>query len=193
MSSLIGAISDGKPLIEGIVLPLLDFAIETVSPFLKTTATDYTSVAFAWAQAINAIGYRLYQDDAPVLDLTPSMTAVTVGGLTPGQAYVFYLVAINPDGTEADRFDRISLSTTALPKGGRTVCSTSVSASANQAVYSARILVPYAFVRLFIWNGNCKFVADAPIPSATANTPPPDPINWGWPINFQDWYLVCNQ
>jgi hypothetical protein len=193
MSGLIGAISGGKPLIESIILPTLGVAIETVSPFLKSPASDYTSASFTWAQAINAIGYRMYQDGAPILDLTPSMTAVTVGGLAPGQAYVFYLVAINPDGTEAAYFDSISLSTTALPKGGHTVSSTSVSASANQAVYSAKILVPYAFVRLFIWNGNCKFVADAPLPSAVPNTPPPDPINWGWPINYQAWYSVCNQ
>ncbi|GAB7335875.1 hypothetical protein MBLNU13_g08133t2 [Cladosporium sp. NU13] len=121
------------------------------------------------------------------------MIAVTFGGLMPGQAYVYYVVAINLDGTEANRFDSISLLMAALPKGGRTVSSTSVSASANEAVYSARIFVPYAFVRLFIWNGNCKFVADAPRPSPTADDPLPDPINWGWPINFQDWYSVCNQ
>jgi hypothetical protein len=47
------------------------------------------------------------------------------------------------------------MTTLALPNAGQTVTHTSVSASTSQSIYKAHILVPYAFVRVFIWDEDC--------------------------------------
>jgi hypothetical protein len=160
---------------------------------LQTDFVDYSSVSLSWLVTSGASGYVIFQDGVQILSLMPWMITVTVGGLEPNTAYSFTILAVSSGGLKSRQSTAATITTLALPGKGHTVSSTSVSASANQAVYSARILVPYAFVRLFLWNDNCKFVADAPLPSPTPDDPPPKPINWGWPINFQAWYSVCNQ
>ena len=107
------------------------------------------------------------------------MTTVTVGGLTPGSSYVFGLAVILPDGIESSISDTVSMSTLPLPSGGHTVRTASVSAGASSTTYTASILVPYAFIRLFLYSGDCLF--------GTANQ------NVGWPINYDQWDNVCNQ
>jgi hypothetical protein len=141
----------------------------------------------------DAAGYRIYQNGVLILSLMPWMIVVTVGGLEPGTSYTFSITAVTAGGIESEKSQLATVTTLALPGKGYTVADISVSATNTQVIYKATILVPYAFVRLFIWNGNCKFVADEPIPNAAADTPPLDPINWGWPINFEAWYSVCNQ
>ncbi|KAM0703822.1 hypothetical protein Q7P35_009761 [Cladosporium inversicolor] len=71
-------------------------------------------------------------------------------GLEPNTAYSFTILTVSPSGLKSRQSTAATIKTLALPRKGRTVSSTSVSASANQAVYSAEILVPYTFVRLFL-------------------------------------------
>jgi hypothetical protein len=104
------------------------------------------------------------------------MIVVTVGGLEPGPSYTFSITTITASSIESEKSQLITITTLALPGKGYTVADISVSATNTQVIYKAIILVPYAFVRLFIWIGNCKFVADEPIPNAGADTSAL--INW---------------
>ena len=124
--------------------------IETPTGRFLCDSFDYSSATFTWQTSVGAAGYRIYQDSAAILSLTPTMTTVTVGGLEPGTNYVFGMSAINPDGTDAGISDTVSFTTLSLPGKGHTVSSVSASVSADQTIYRAHILVPYAFVRIFI-------------------------------------------
>jgi hypothetical protein len=137
MQSLMDVVEGGTPLDEGIYgWPELTYAIEAVTPFFNIDSSDYSSAAFSWKPSENAIGYRITQDLEVILELPPSSTAVTVGGLSPGGKYKFVLYAINPDGTSAPQFNAITMQATKLPGSGHTVSSTSVSAS-NEKPYTA--------------------------------------------------------
>lgn len=107
---------------------------------------------------------------------------MTIGGLEPGILYKFDIVAVNGEGTITAKGQQIAMNTLALPEGGHTVSHTSVSTGASQTIVHANILVPYAFVRVFIGNENCG---------------PPD--IWGstgweaWPINLSIEDFVCTR
>jgi hypothetical protein len=179
------AVEGGQPLIEALALYTGSTKRAEAPLRFQVDDFDYSSAKLSWLVTSDAAGYRIYQDGALILSLMPWMIEVTVGGLEPGTPYTFSITAVSASGIESEKSQLATTNTLALPGNGHTVASTSVSATDTQTIYKAKILVPYAFVRLFIWDGNCKFVADAPVPSTTADTPPPDPINWGWPINFQ--------
>jgi hypothetical protein len=193
MQNFLDAVEGGQPLIEALALYTGSTKRAEAPLRFQVDDFDYSSAKLSWLVTSDAAGYRIYQDGVLILSLMPWMIEVTVGGLEPGTSYTFSITAVSAGGIESEKSQLATMKTLALPGNGHTVASTSVSATDTQTIYKAKILVPYAFVRLFIWNGNCKFVADAPIANAAADTPPPDPINWGWPINFQNWYSVCNQ
>jgi hypothetical protein len=182
MKSLMDVVEGGTPLDEGLYAwPALTFAIEVVTPFFTIDKSDYSSAALSWKPSQNAIGYRITLESEVILELPPSSTKVTVGGLSPGGKYRFVLYAINPDGSNAPQADAITMQATPLPGNGRTVASTSVSASDGQTVYHARILVPYAFVRVFIWG------------TLSGGTSKCDSLNgYGWLIDYDSVHAVCN-
>lgn len=100
MQSLMNAIEGGQPLNEGIFKwpAALGTAIEAVTPRLTMNAFDYSSATFSWSSSGNAVGYRMYQNSALILELPPSASTVTVGGLKPGTSYMFEFAAINQTG-----------------------------------------------------------------------------------------------
>jgi hypothetical protein len=183
MQTFMDAVHGGSPPNDG-VFPWpgpLGFRIETSSGFLKLEKIDYSSATFSWPLSVGAAGYRLFQDGIAVLSLTPTMTTVTIGGLDPGTSYTFGMSAINPDGTGAGIFDTVSVSTDSLPKGGHTVSDVSLSGDGGSTTYTARILVPYAFVRLFIYDGKCNFDVGSD----------DEPHLEGWSINMAHWTAYC--
>lgn len=176
MNSLMDAVEGGKPLNEGIFeWPGIQAGEpSTTTPNMNTVTYDYSSVEFSWVGDGFAAGYRMYQDGDLILELPPSSDRVTVGGLAPGATYRFQLASIYMDGRSAVKSETHIIPTTPLPGSGHTVESTSVSATGSQTTYKARILVPYAFVRVFIFDDNTCGGESA-----------------GWPINYDDDSFAC--
>nr|OQO27418.1 hypothetical protein B0A51_07869 [Rachicladosporium sp. CCFEE 5018] len=190
MEALMDAITGGGPLYE----PVHEWpaahgtALSVSTPSLKLNSFDYSSAVFSWTSTSNAIGFRLYQDSSLILELTPTMTAVTVGGLTPGQSYVFSLAAMLGDGTSSTKSNSITMTTMSLPGNGHTVSSTSVTMSGGSTTYTARILVPYAYVRIFIFKEifGCYYCKESSCVVGGYGW------NSGWTINYGQYLSVCN-
>jgi hypothetical protein len=185
MQSLMEAMDGGKPLNDGLYdwPAAADNKGGAVTPNLNLYQYDYSSATFVWTMQARAAGYRIYQDGALALELPPSSDSVTVGGLEPDTAYRFELASIYQDGSSAPTSITVRVYTKPLPGSGHTVSSSSVSATGAQAVYKAQILVPYAFVRVFIFDGDCAFVKDCVLCET----------RFGWPINYEAYKAVCNQ
>jgi hypothetical protein len=181
MQNFMDAVEGGEPLNEE--LALYTGSVKRVDSPLRFQVDqfDYSSATLSWLVTSEAIGYKIRQDGVPILSLMPWMTVVTVGNLEPGKSYTFSIVAISAGGIESGLSQLAIVKTLALPHKGRTVADTSVSATASQTTYKAKILVPYAFVRIFIWS-------DHHSPSAKCNLA----RYGGWPINYTDWDYVCN-
>jgi len=187
MQTLMGAMEGGTPLNEGVYNwpAASDNTGNVVTPFLNLLEFDYSSATFVWTvqKGDRAIGYRIYQDQELALELPPSSDSVTVGGLEPDTLYRFQIASMFQDGSSAPKSQTVLVHTKPLPGSGHTVSSSSVSTSGGQTVYKARILVPYAFVRVFIFDGDCHLFPEC----LTC------PTHFGWPINYDKWSSVCNQ
>ncbi len=119
------------------------------------TEFRHTAVRLAWTPAADgpvAAGYDVVQDDVRVLHLDATCTAVTVGGLRPGGAYVFAVRAVDGSGTASAASTPVTVSTPALPDGRRIVAP-AVAQTPETIVYRATFLVPFAFRRVFIATG----------------------------------------
>ncbi|KUJ24575.1 uncharacterized protein LY89DRAFT_745486, partial [Mollisia scopiformis] len=146
---------------------------------LAVTSFEYTSVALSWVPAANAVGYRVYLDDAMALNLPSSMIAVTVGNLSPGSAHTFAVTAVGGDGSESGKSNSVAQSTNKTPGSGD-VLNVTVAPAAASTTYRAEIVVPYAYVRLYIHQGADELDQDCD----WVNAP-------GWPVNFRDDAYVC--
>jgi hypothetical protein len=179
MKQLMGAVTGGQLPNDGI-FPNPGGPASSPPGSFKMDSFDYSSATVSWTPSPNAIGYHIVQNRDTILILTPEMTTVTIGGLEPGEQYTFGIIAMNGDGTLSNGSELISVTTLPLPNAGQTVSHTSVSASGSQSIYKAHILVPYAFVRVFIWDEDCTGK------SAGFN-------GWtAWPINYDSSGFVCN-
>lgn len=181
MQNFMNAVQGGKPPYEGLASYTGSTQHVQAPEFFQIDSFDYSSAKLSWSVSGNVIGYRIYQDNVATLSLVPWMTGVTVGGLEPATSYTFKIVAISSGGLESAPSQIASIKTLALPGKGHTVADTSVSATATQTTYTARILVPYAFVRLFIWSDHHD-----PTTRCDLN------VYGGWPINYSEWSYVCN-
>ena len=186
MQTLMDAMEGGTPLNEGLYgwPAASDNRGSAVTPHFNLYKYDYSSATFVWTVSNDqAAGFRVYQDSVLALELPPSSDSVTVGGLEPDTLYRFAIASIYQDGSSAPKSQTVLVHTKPLPGSGHTVSSSSVSATGSQTIYKARILVPYAFVRVFIFDGDCHLVPEC----LTC------PTHFGWPINYQQWSAVCNQ
>ncbi|KAH8689782.1 Spherulation-specific family 4-domain-containing protein [Phaeosphaeriaceae sp. PMI808] len=144
---------------------------------LAVTGFEYTSVSLSWPPAANAIGYRVYQDGQLAFNLTANMTRATLGNLSPGvSGYTFHVTAEGGDGRESGKSNSVSPGTKTPPKPGKYVFNMQVLVPAAMAIYTADIVVPYAFVRVYIWDSDiaCDWTYDP-----------------GWPVNFAVANYVC--
>jgi Spherulation-specific family 4/Fibronectin type III domain len=142
---------------------------------LTLTASDYSSASLSWTAATTALGYYVYMADSTlVASLPSSMTSVTIGGLTPSTTYEFHVLPVGSGGNTGFSSNRVTVYTKPLP-GGLTITNYAASPLAGSTTYHADILVPYAFVHLYIWDSiECEF-----------------DTNPGWPINFVVDDYVC--
>lgn len=115
----------------------------------RVTASDYTSVTISWSAVPKALGYIIYQDGSPVLVMPASLMQAVVGMLKPGTTGITFEVRtlLASGGGGASR--KFTASTNSLPDGG-SISNVNYKKEGDIIVYTADILVPYAFVRLFI-------------------------------------------
>lgn len=148
MQAAIGAMAGGKP-------PINEPAEESGSQVAGVPndalviSSDYTSVTIAWSAVNGALGYAVYRNGVEVLELPASMTRATVGMLDPGSLNLAFEVrTVLASGSQSiPRL--ISGSTNSLPANG-SIVNTGFTKNGNTVTYTADVLVPYAFVRLFI-------------------------------------------
>ncbi|KAE8395561.1 Spherulation-specific family 4-domain-containing protein [Aspergillus alliaceus] len=146
IQSMIGAIKGGSPLNTEASSWLSGSAAGAVSG-LSILTSDYTSAKLSWNAALNALGYYVYSGNSVIASVPSSMTTITIGGLQPGASHTFHVSAVGGDGY--------------------------IGSSSNTD--TADILVPYAFIRLYIWNSvGCEFDTDP-----------------GWSVNFKIDEYVC--
>ncbi|KAI1875087.1 uncharacterized protein JN550_002516 [Neoarthrinium moseri] len=145
---------------------------------LSITRADYSSAHMTWDKASDALGYHVFLKKggsfAVFASIPSTMTSITVGGLSPGSTNDFYVAAVGGDGHLGMPSNTASIATNPLP-GGVTVTNYSSSPLPGSTTYTANILVPYAFIRLYIWDSvSCDFDE-----------------NQGWTVNFKVDAYVC--
>lgn len=145
---------------------------------LTASKADYSSVHLSWNYASDAKGYHVYLRNGGAGFIAASvpntMTAITIGGLPSGSHVNFYVKAIGTHGDPGPSSNTVGVDTTPLPDG-KTVTNYKASPSGASTTYQADILVPYAFVRLYIWDSvECDFDTDP-----------------GWTVNFKVDDYVC--
>ncbi|KAE9364361.1 hypothetical protein N431DRAFT_355154 [Stipitochalara longipes BDJ] len=175
MQSAIGAVAGGVPLNNDASPWATGGGTTGAVNSLTLVTSDYSSASLSWTAASNALGYYIYLADTDLVASVPgSMTSITIGGLTPSTTYEFHVLPVGSGGTTGISSNTVTVYTTTLP-GGLTVTNYGASPSAGSTVYHADILVPYAFVHLYIWDSiECDFDNDP-----------------GWPINFVIDDYVC--
>ncbi|KAG8630055.1 hypothetical protein KVT40_001674, partial [Elsinoe batatas] len=100
---------------------------------VSVVASDYTSVTLAWSSVPDALG----------------LTRATVGMLQPGSSGLAFEVKTVLSSGSGGSPTIVSARTKSLPNGG-SIAIVKHTRSGNSVIYTADVLVPYAFVRLFI-------------------------------------------
>jgi hypothetical protein len=180
MQTMMDAVAGGTPFNEGTYAYPGGPSTSPPANF-RLDSFDYSSATVSWSDSRDAMGYSISQNGERILELTPEMTTVTIGGLAPGSPYTFDIVALNGDGSSTAAGQEVAVDTLALSNAGQTVSHTSVSTGGSQTTYKANILVPYAFVRVFIWDETC-LRADGQY------------LTWrAWPIFYGSSGFVCTR
>ncbi|TVY84131.1 hypothetical protein LSUE1_G002188 [Lachnellula suecica] len=176
MQQIMTAINGGSP---QVLTPFVNpVGLPAATPgALSVVKFEYTSVTLRWSSSANAIGYKVYLNGVSILELAASMTQVTVGNLAVGTSgYTFAVSPVGGDGSESGKSSSVSSGTQSPSTKGRYVINTSVTNSASSTTYKADIIVPYAFVRVYIWASDlgCDWTTSP-----------------GWPINYNTDSYVC--
>jgi hypothetical protein len=176
MREHMNAISGGSPLIED---PSPEGMNQnrpiTFDPTALDVPTyDYTSARLKWY--CSGVSYVVFINGEDSYRLPGGMREFTLGGLDPGKQYTFQVFALGPGGLNNvwTTSDKNTITTPNLPNG-RTVTSVQVLPGDTVTTFKARIVVPYGFVRLYIF----------------ANENFDHCLTPGWPINYNIWNYVC--
>jgi hypothetical protein len=143
---------------------------------LDVKSFDYSSADLSFSICVGTEIYDVYVNGKLYVRLSAGMLDVKIGDLQPGTQYSFYIHYLAPDEkTSFGSSETRTITTLALPDG-LTVINNKVSISKGSTTISADILVPYAFLRLFIWDrvNGCDWDK-----------------NPAWPINKDNNFLVC--
>ncbi|OAK94553.1 hypothetical protein IQ06DRAFT_286666 [Phaeosphaeriaceae sp. SRC1lsM3a] len=147
MQAAMSAVSGGKVL-KGDAPKSSGSEVSGVPGDAKVIASDYTSATITWSAVANALGYAVYQNGNLVLELPASLTRATVGMLQPGTSASFEVKTVLSSGGGGGARS-ITASTKSLPANG-SITNVSYKNNGGTVTYTADVLVPYAFVRLFI-------------------------------------------
>ncbi|CZS96997.1 uncharacterized protein RCO7_02719 [Rhynchosporium graminicola] len=148
MQAAIGAVVGGKPPINE-PAEASGSQVAGVPNDAHVLSSDYTSVTLVWSPVSGALGYAVYRDGKQVLELPASMIRATVGMLDPGSVGLTLEVRTVLSSGDGGASRLIPASTNSLPLDG-SITNTSFIKNGNSVTYTADVLVPYAFVRLFI-------------------------------------------
>ncbi|KAL3473266.1 Spherulation-specific family 4-domain-containing protein [Aspergillus californicus] len=141
---------------------------------LSVLTSDYSSAKLSWNEASNALGYHVYSGDNLITSVPGSTTTITVGDLKAGSTYTLHVSAVGGDGTLGSPSNSVTVTTKALPLG-KTITNYASKPQADTTTFTADILVPYAFIRLYVWDSvGCEF-----------------DTNPGWSVNFKIDEYVC--
>jgi hypothetical protein len=136
--------------------------------------SDYTSAQLSWSAVSNALGYNIYSDDTLVASVPNSMTTIALGGLMAGASHAFKVPAVGGGGALGSSSDPVTVTTKPLPNG-KTMANWKSTPGTDSTTIKADILVPYTFVRVYIWDSvGCEFDTDP-----------------GWSVNFKIDEYVC--
>jgi hypothetical protein len=147
MKAEMNAVSGGKVL-KNAATVLGGSYVAGVPSDANVIASDYTSATITWSSVAGALGYAVYQNGALVLEIPPSLQRATVGFLKPGSSASFEVKTVLSSGGGGSSRS-ITASTKSLPSGG-SIANVKYTKSGDNVIYTADVLVPYAFVRLFI-------------------------------------------
>ncbi|KAB8213185.1 Spherulation-specific family 4-domain-containing protein [Aspergillus novoparasiticus] len=163
MKAVIGAVSGGTPPISS-PAKITNSYVAGLPSDVVISSSDYSSVTLTWSPVANALGYAVYKDSVQVLELPASLTRATIGMLDPGTSNIAFEVRAILSSGSGGSSRIIPASTKSLPENG-TIANVGFTQNGDTVIYKADVLVPYAFVRLFI------------------GIKQPDPgIGRGWPI-----------
>jgi hypothetical protein len=175
MTSMMNTVEGGSPLNTD-ASPWASGSSAGAMSKLSVSRSDYSSAKLIWDAASNALGYYVYSGDSMIASVPSSMTAITIGGLQPGTSYSFHVNAVGGGGAVGSSSNTVTVDTQSLP-GGQTVTKYQSSPGEGSTTIQADILVPYAFIRLYIWDSvGCDFDTDP-----------------GWSVNFKTDGYVCTK
>ncbi|KAH8780980.1 Spherulation-specific family 4-domain-containing protein [Diaporthe sp. PMI_573] len=177
IQSFMSAVEGGSAPVTEAVAPAGGPAAATPGT-LSVTSSDYSSVSLSWGSSANAVAYNVYMNGKQVLSLPSSMTRVTVGMIDPGTSGLSFSVkAVGGSNVESAGSNSASASTMPLP-GGKSIINVHAAPQAGFTTYTADVLVPYSFVRVYITysesTGTCDFT-DHP----------------AWPVNYNTFSFYC--
>jgi hypothetical protein len=163
MQAAMSAGSDGKVL-KSVATTSGGYEVAGVPGDATVIASDYTSATITWSAVGNAFGYAVYQNGELVLEMPASLTRATVGMLKPGTSASFEVkTVLSSSGGGGAR--SITASTKSL-LSNEPITNIGYNNNDGTVVYTADVLVPYAFVLLFIGGSHKAVGASA-----------------GWPID----------
>jgi hypothetical protein len=139
---------------------------------LTVVSYDYSSVTLKWS----AVGaqFEVLVSDGNSYVLQGGMKEVTIPGLYPEKTYTFQVNAQGEDGRTWESTEKQTVTTRKLPAEGPIIDYFVVS-SADHTTVRASVLLPYAFVRLYFWDGTeCDSTVDP-----------------AWPIVYDMEHHVC--
>lgn len=148
MATFMAAVPGGKPLIADATKATGAYVAGLPSD-AAVSFSDYSSVTLTWSAVANALGYAVYQDGALILELPPSLTRTTVGMIQPGSSGLSFEVRTRLASGSGGSSRMISASTKAHSLSG-TMTNFGYTLDGDTATFKVDVLVPYAFVRLFL-------------------------------------------
>jgi hypothetical protein len=164
MQAVLGVVTGGKPPVRE-PADVTNSYVAGLPGDVTVASSDYSSVTLTWSSVPNALGYAVYMNSQQVLELPGSLTRATIGMIDPGTSGISFEVRTVLSSSSGGGTPRIiSAGTKSLPSDG-SIANVGFTQSSGTVTYTADVLVPYAFVRLFIGKDQ------------------PDPgIGRGWPI-----------
>jgi hypothetical protein len=171
MQTVSGAIAGGDPLIEDSRAYPNDGSPSPQPSGLSVASFDYSSVTLSWSSSGVPLAFMVFLAGKETVRLPGTMTQVTTGNLEPGLSGLsFYVKSIGGDGTESAASNTVTSATLSVPD---TVVNVKYTATGTTTIYQADILVPYAFLRVFITDLDTICIRPA------------------WPINYNPGHYIC--
>lgn len=116
---------------------------------VHVVASDYSSVTLGWTEGDDSHGYAVYLDDELILELPVGMNRATVGMIEPGSSDLSFEVRTRTVGAKGGESTLVTASTKSLPESGA-ISNLTRKKDGDALIITADVLVPYAFVRLFL-------------------------------------------